>query len=250
VRGETYIAAVGGAIALCVTDLVTNAQAATLLKLGAAGEMFFGSHSPGLHMLGLLLTLGVAAFLVWLRQPTSRESAFLLGVSTFTVLSIGAPYSALQNKPGTAQPGADISVPEARITPNGNETSLLDLFVGSVYAAQAEVPSPPPAVAYATVVWKEVAISSCKPEYLGPLGLTSFFTNRLRFCAGPERLKYPERVEVLDCWTSGLRNYRYVEVAYERGGVRKTGWIPDGQVPKVWVSVRPDPNAQMPAGCR
>jgi hypothetical protein len=247
---EKYIAAGGGAVALCVADLLTNAQAATLLKLGAAGAKFIGEYSPNLHILGLLLTVLIAVFLVWLRRPTSRESAFLLGVSSFTVLSIGAPYSSLQNEQGTAQPGAEHSLPAGQPLPKGNASSLLDLFIGSAHAQPAPSPAPAaPPGPNATVIWKEVGISSCKPEYLGPFGLKSFFTNTLRFCAGAERLRYPERVEVLGCWTSGLRNYRYVEVAYERNGTRRTGWIPDGQLPSVWVSVRPDKNAKLPQSC-
>jgi len=195
-------------------------------------------------------------FLVWLRSPTTRENAFLLGMSVFTVFTIAASYSKLKDSPGMRQPGTEGSVIGSPQVATGPDQIDWLFFVKSAHArpshaegVQAPVAAPESVHPNGTVIWKEVGVSSCKPEYLGPFGLTSLFSNRLRFCKEPYMLKYPQRIEVLECWTSGLRNYRYVHVAYEREGAIKTGWIPDGQIPRVWTAVRMDKDASVPKSC-
>ena len=106
---KLYCASALGAFCLGLGDLVSNGNAATVLKIGEVLRqyVFWGNDFGGGIPLLLLGVLGVC--LCWVHEPKTRVDAFSRGFSVFAVLAVVTPY---QPNPG----GLDASVPMQKAT--------------------------------------------------------------------------------------------------------------------------------------
>lgn len=238
---DRYLPAAAAAIFLALGDLATNDTAATVLKINGAVKRLFPEFGSGGYV-ALVIMIAGALFLAWLRNPKNKTESFALGMSVFTALIVISPYKELRKEAEAQQqpqPSASKRVAEADFS-----------IISEAYAQDGADPAYKYVVSASNAsIRKDVGVSSCKPYYEGPLGLSSWINNRVGFCDEPYELKSGMRAQVLECWDTGFRNYRYVKLGYEIASKSKTGWVPDGRVPDVWIYVHPDKINSMPQNC-
>ncbi len=94
------IIASGGIGAMCfgLADLLNNADAAALVKLGEVLQRIVPVWLPGPGIALIVLTL-LGCLLCWIYQPKTRLDAFMRGFSVFAVLTVANPYENAALKP-------------------------------------------------------------------------------------------------------------------------------------------------------
>ena len=145
-------------------------------------------------------------------------------------------------------------MPKTEQTREGKKVNTISMFYGIPIATASEQEHPVEQYVYSeektnAVLNYRKGVSNCKPHYLGLFGLTSLINNRIGFCPESYVLPVGKRVQILDCWNTGFRGYRYVKIGYERDGIVKTGWVSSGKAPDYWQSVRPDDIKNVPSNC-
>lgn len=247
---KLYAAGFMGGISLALGDLVTNEQAATVIKFqGALRALDW----PGIQnggSVGLILIGVLGALFCWIWPVTSRGDAFMRGFSVFAILSVGTPFKVSKDQLPVQRP-ADQSTPKAQKVQSGftwiSEANAQDA------APPGEKPNRPANDAVsATVAIVHTGVSSCKPRYWGLFGLGSFLNNSLEICETGHTLPVGTKVKILECWDTGLRSYRYARIEYEWKGSQQIGWAMTGQAPTVWSYVVPEASAltHLPASCK
>jgi len=242
-----YVAGFLGGIILAIGDLVTNDTSATVLKFQTVLQTYVSRDIENGGLAGLLFVGSLGAIFCWVWPVSSKGEAFVRGFSVFAIVTVGTPYKgADQQQRVRPQP----------TVPGPTGSALPFSFISTAYAA-----NPIPTVSkivtstdapIATVVVEHRGVSSCKPYYWGILGLGSFINNSVEICATGHVLPPGTKVKMLDCWDTGLRDYRYVSISYMWDGKQKLGWAMAGKGPRYWELIVPDnPTANdMPKNCR
>jgi hypothetical protein len=94
-------------------------------------------------------------------------------------------------------------------------------------------------------VKNEVSVFLKKPEYIGLLGVSSLFTNKLEVVYANYKLPQGARIRLIEKWDTGARGYRYVKFQWKNKGKIREGWTWAGKRPNYWIMIMPD-NADNP----
>ena len=255
-RIDKYLPAIVGALFLAIGDLLTNDTAATVIKIvgaikklapvfgGGAFSAFLAAN--GGYIAFLILMTG-AWFLAWLKSPGTKFESFTLGMSVFTTLFVISPYKVLKAE-ADAQTHQQSSQQESSNHVDSRDWSFL------IYEAAAQIATEERPFVYSDKtsngrISQTVNVSSCKPHYVGPFGISSYINNSIAVCYEGDSLQPETKVRILECWDTDFRNYRYTRIGYEIGGTSKTGWIADGRVPDVWRNIEPTDKTSLPKSC-
>lgn len=244
-----YVAGFLGGACLCIGDLLTNDTAATVLKFQAVIAKYLMPSIQNGGLVGVLVVGALGALFCWIWPVATRGEAFARGFSVFAILAVGTPYSAIQG---------EVNDPRQRVSPVAAKPAPARTsgFPGlATRAHAAEFLEGAAALKSASgrpnaEVVAHSPVSSCKPSYWGPLGLGSLFNNSLKWCQTDHWIAPGSKVEILACWDTGFRHYRYVQVVYAWKGAATVGWISSGKRPDHWRFVRPADEARLPASCR
>jgi len=242
---KLYFAGFMGGLILAIVDLSSNDNAAIALKFQAVLvklELFGLAQNGG--AIGVVLVAALGALFCWVWPVRSRGDAFIRGFSVFAILSVGTPFKLTKEGEKLERPGEPAKhesrislIPEAR----AQSTTPIE-------TPPAESPDEPSA----TVTINHYGISSCKPHYWGIFGLGSFFNNTLEVCKTGHILLKGAKVQILECWDTGLRDYRYARISYVWKDKRNIGWAMTGQGPAYWTNIVPDAasTALLPDSCK
>ena len=120
-----------GALFFGLGDLITNGDAATIVKMSEVlGRFLFPILDNAAFSLFLLIALG--ALLAWVYEPRTRLDAFARGLSVFAMLSVATPYdqvsSGLDGVAGSQQ---------GRVVEHGEVQTAALPPVGWAFAAEA-----------------------------------------------------------------------------------------------------------------
>ena len=234
-----YLSCIAGALLLGLGDLLTNDCNATILKLGVVINKFIFQekliNSTGLISFCVLLFLAIIA--CYINEPKSKVDAFARGLAVLTLLNVTTPSSIMEEQPTVSEKKQQSS--------SIIEGSFL-FGIKCAYADDTEKEADSKILlpnnwkdANATVK-KDLWISSCKPEYSGPLGIWSLISNTVKICKEDRAINAGSRVRMIEKWDSGLRGYRYVRIQYKRDNVIHEGWVPAGKKPYFWIKIKPD----------
>ena len=100
-----------GAFCFSIADLISNDEAAALVKVGDALRRLSASWMP-MELLALIILTTLGFLLCWIYQPKTRLDAFMRGFSVFAIFTVASPYenAALQSQ---AEP-----LQQAKMTPS------------------------------------------------------------------------------------------------------------------------------------
>lgn len=243
---KLYFAGFMGGLLLAIGDLATNDKAATVLKFQAALKALDLPGVQNAGFVGLCVIGFLGALFCWIWPVASRGDAFVRGFSVFAILSVGTPYKIAKDQLPVQRPA---ELPAQKLQ---SRTFSLISEAHAQDTRHEQTPSILPNAVPATVTIVHTGVSSCKPRYWGIFGIGSFINNTLEICETGHTLPIGTKVEILDCWDTGFRSYRYVKISYTWEGGRKIGWAITGQAPAYWSYIVPETSAlsRLPAGCR
>lgn len=242
---KLYVAGFLGGLVLAIGDLASNDTSSTALKLSAVIQRIIPDLVNG-GLIGLLLVAGLGAVFCWVWPVESKGDAFARGFSVFAVLTVGTPFKVVQNDL-PRQKLSEVSAASQKVSNLG--------FVATAIAAEGNDSEPVPNVpadAPTALVQVTQDISSCRPKYWGLFGLGSLINNSLEGCATGHFVTPGTKVQILGCWDSGFRGYRYLQIAYTWSQEQRVGWALSGRAPTYWQFIAPEPSSfsRLPVACR
>jgi len=210
------VAGLGGGFVAGLIDIITNEEAAFTFKIS---RILFKQGVEVNALWPLLVVAIISGFIIWGMETDTRKQAMIQGLSILSILTVITPYK-------------NEGIHGQKLESSSIENSLDQAFhveFASNISDQMDI------VENATII-ENKWISSTKPETTWK----SFFNNSILVKEKDHNLKSGDRVEIIDCWDTPLRGYRYIKIKYNFKNKIDDGWIWSGKGPEYWFAVKPD----------